>query len=90
MTRQPDVYTTLGRECGRCGHRHPTVQQVGRCLEDYRRREFSDRIVVAVAVNAPRMSRVVVHPNAIEGSGMMAVGASNANRREAPGSRSVR
>ena len=52
MTTRPDVYTTLGQECGCCGHRHPTVQQAGRCLENYRRRGFSDRIVVAVAVNA--------------------------------------
>ncbi len=52
MTTRPDVYTTLGQECGCCGHRHPTVQQAGRCLENYRRRGFSNRIVVAVAVDA--------------------------------------
>ena len=52
MTKRPDVYTTLGQECGCCGHRHPTVQQAGRCLDDYRRREYSDRIVVAVAADA--------------------------------------
>ncbi len=53
MTTQPDVYTTLGAECGCCGHRHRTVREAGRCLEDYRRREYSDRIVVAVAADAP-------------------------------------
>ena len=52
MTTRPDVYTTLEHECGCCGHRHATVQQAGRCLEDYRRQGFSDRIVVAVAVDA--------------------------------------
>ena len=52
MTKQPDVYTTFGQECGCCGHRHPTVQQAGRCLEDYRRREYSHRIVVAVSADA--------------------------------------
>ena len=52
-TKRPNVYTTLGQECGCCGHRHPTVQQAGRSLDDYRRREFSDRIVVAVAADAP-------------------------------------
>ncbi len=52
MTTQPDVYTTLGAECGCCGHRHRTVREAGRCLEDYRRREYSDRIVVAVAADA--------------------------------------
>ena len=46
------MYTTLGRECGCSGHRHPTVQQAGRRLEDYRPREFSDRIVVGVAADA--------------------------------------
>ena len=51
MTTQPDVYTSLGAECGCCGHR--TVREAGRCLEDYRRREYSDRIVVAVAADAP-------------------------------------
>jgi hypothetical protein len=52
MTKQPDVYTTPGEECGCCGHRHPTVQQAGRSLDDYRRRQYSDRIVVAVAADA--------------------------------------
>ena len=52
MTKQPDVYTTLGQQCGCCGHRHRTVRQAGRCLEDYRRRGFSDHIVVAVAAGA--------------------------------------
>lgn len=52
MTKRRDVYTTLGQECGCCGHRHPTVQQAGTCLEDYRRRQFSDRIVVTVAADA--------------------------------------
>ena len=42
MTKRPDVYTTLGQECGCCGHRHPTVREAGRCLEDHRRREYSD------------------------------------------------
>ena len=53
MTKRPNVYTTLGHECGCCGHRHPTVREVRRCLEDYRPREYSDRIVVAVAADAP-------------------------------------
>ena len=53
MTRGPDVYTTIGQECGCCGHRHRTVREAGRCLEDYRRRGYSDRIVVAVAADAP-------------------------------------
>ena len=52
MTKQADVSTTHGRECGCCGHRHPTVQQAGRRLKDYRRRGYSDRIVVAVAAAA--------------------------------------
>ena len=26
MTKRPDVYTTLGPECGCCGHRHATVE----------------------------------------------------------------
>ena len=53
MTKRPDIYTTLGQECGCCGHRHATVREMGRCLEDYQRREYSDRIVVAVAADAP-------------------------------------
>lgn len=53
MTKRPDIYTTLGQECGCCGHRHTTVREAGRCLEDYRRREYSDRIVVAIAADAP-------------------------------------
>ncbi|MCY4074231.1 MAG: hypothetical protein OXH04_02230 [Acidobacteria bacterium] len=53
MTDRPDVYTTLGLECGCCGHRHATVEGAGRCLEAYRRRTFSDRRVVAVAADAP-------------------------------------
>ena len=53
MTKRPDVYTTIGQECGCCGHRHPTVRDARRCLADYRRREFSDRRVVAVAADAP-------------------------------------
>ena len=53
MTKRPDVYTTLGHECGCCGHRHQTVREAGRCLKDYWRREYSDRIVVAVAADAP-------------------------------------
>ena len=53
MTKRPDVYTTIGQECGSCGHRHGTVREAGRCLDDYRRREFSDRVVVAVAADAP-------------------------------------
>ena len=54
MTTRPDVYTTVGQECGGCGHRHPTVQDAKRCLMNYQRREFSDRIVVAVTADAPR------------------------------------
>ena len=38
MTKRPDVYTTLGLECGCCGHRHPTVREAGQCFDDYRRR----------------------------------------------------
>ena len=53
MTKRPDVYTTLGQECGCCGHRHETVGEAGRCLKDYKRRGFSDRMVVAVAAGAP-------------------------------------
>ena len=53
MTKRADIYTTLGRECGCRGHRHQAVREAGRCLEDYRRREFSDRMVVAVAADAP-------------------------------------
>ena len=49
MTKRSDVYTSLGHECGCCGYRHRTVREAGRCLKDYRRREYSDRIVVAVA-----------------------------------------
>ena len=26
MTKRPDIYTTLGQECGCCGHRQPTVR----------------------------------------------------------------
>lgn len=40
-------------EYERCGHRHRTIREAGRCLTDYRRREYSDRIVVAVAADAP-------------------------------------
>ena len=53
MTTRPDVYTIIGKECGCCGHRHPTVQDAKRCLMDYQGREFSNRIVVAVAADAP-------------------------------------
>ena len=53
MTKRPDVYTTLAQECACCGHRHTTVREAGRCLEDYQRREYCDRIVVAVAPDAP-------------------------------------
>ena len=53
MTKPPDVYTTLGHECGCCGHRHETVREAGRCLQDYKRQGFSDRMVVAVAADAP-------------------------------------
>ena len=42
-TKRPDIYPTLGQECGCCGHRQPTVRDTRRCLADYRRREFSDR-----------------------------------------------
>ena len=53
MTKRPDVYTTIGHECGCCGHRHHTIREAGRCVEDYRRREYSDRVVVPVAADAP-------------------------------------
>ena len=53
MAKRPDIYTTLGQECGCCGHRHTTVREARRCLEDYRRRKYSDRIVVAIAADAP-------------------------------------
>ena len=52
MTKQPDVYTALGQQCGRCGDGHRTVRQDGRSLADYRQRGFSHRIIVAVAVAA--------------------------------------
>ena len=32
MTKRPDIYTTLGQECGCCGHRQPTVRDTRRCL----------------------------------------------------------
>ena len=53
MTKRPDVHTTLGQECGCCGHWHETVREAGRCLKEYKRRGFSDRMVVAVAADAP-------------------------------------
>ena len=53
MTMRQDVYTTIGQECGCCGHRRPAVRDAKRCLSDYHRREFSDRRVVAVAGDAP-------------------------------------
>ena len=53
MAKEPDVYTTIGHECGCCGHRHPSVREAGRCLAEYRRQEPSDRRVVAVAADAP-------------------------------------
>ena len=52
-TKRTDVYTPLGHEYGCCGHRHRTVREAGRCLEKYRRREYSDRIAVAVAADTP-------------------------------------
>ena len=53
MTNRPDVYTTIGQECGCCGHRHQSVQEAGQCLADFRRRGFSDRRVVAVDADGP-------------------------------------
>ena len=53
MAKEPDVYTTIGHECGCCGHRHRSVREAGRCLAEYRRQEPSDRRVVAVAADAP-------------------------------------
>ena len=53
MTQRTDVYTTIGRACGCCGHRHRSVREAGRCLAKYRCRELSDRRVVAVAADAP-------------------------------------
>ena len=53
MAIAQDIYTTLGPESGCCGHRHRSVREAGRCLAKYRRRELSDRRVVAVAADAP-------------------------------------
>ena len=47
------IYTTIGPESGCCGHRHRSVREAGRCLAEYRRRELSDRRVVAVAADGP-------------------------------------
>ena len=54
MTTEPDVYTTIGHECGCCGHRHRSVREAGQCLAEHRRQQqYSDRRVVAVAADAP-------------------------------------
>ena len=54
MTTEPDVYTTIGHECGCCGHRHRSVWEAGQCLaEHHRQQQCSDRRVVAVAADAP-------------------------------------
>lgn len=53
MAKEQDIYTTIGLSSGCCGHRHRSVREAGRCLADYRRRELSDRRVVAVAADAP-------------------------------------
>ena len=52
MEKELDVYTTIGRECGCCGHRHRNVREAGSCLAEYRRQGPSDRRVVAVAADA--------------------------------------
>lgn len=36
MAKEPYVSTTIGRECGCCGHRHRSVPQAGRCLAEHR------------------------------------------------------
>ena len=53
MAKERDVYTTIGPAAGCCGHRHRSVWKAGRCLVAFRRQEFSDRRVVAVAADAP-------------------------------------
>ena len=53
MAKEQNVYTTIGFESGCCGHRHRRVREAGRCLAEYRRQEFSDRRVVAVAADTP-------------------------------------
>ena len=52
MAIAQDVYTTIGPGSGCCEHRHRSVREAGRCLAEYRRQEFSDRRVVAVAADA--------------------------------------
>ena len=37
MTKGPNVYRPSGESADVAGHRHPTVQQAGQCLEHYRR-----------------------------------------------------
>ena len=34
MTTEPNIYTTIGHECGCCGHRHRSVREAGQCLAD--------------------------------------------------------
>ena len=53
MAIEQDEYTTIGPGSGCCGHRHRSVREAGRCLAEYRRQEYSDRRVVAVAADAP-------------------------------------
>ena len=54
MTTEPNIYTTIGHECGCCGHRHRSVREAGQCLAEHRQRQqCSDRRVVAVAADAP-------------------------------------
>lgn len=45
MAKEQNVYTTIGVESGCGGHRHRRVREAGRCLDEYRRQEFSDRRV---------------------------------------------
>ena len=53
MPNEQDIYTTIGSDSGCCGHRHRSVREAGRCLAEHRRRQLSDRRVVAVAADAP-------------------------------------
>ena len=53
MTTEPNIYTTIGHECGCCGHRHRSVREAGQCHAEHRQQQQrSDRRVVAVAADA--------------------------------------
>ena len=76
MTKPSDVCTTLGQECGYCERRHPTVREARRCLANYIRREFSDRRVVAVAIDAswPPVHGRDMNDAELDGAGMATAG----------------